>query len=84
LYNKIMDFQTLRMLLAIYLIVTFALTISYLRYRRCSALEYLLWGTLALVVPVLGPFFVIAARPGPRKPARRPGLIKRAIASPKG
>jgi hypothetical protein len=79
-----METQTLRILLAVYILVTFVLTISYLHYRRCSALEYLLWGTLALVLPVLGPFFVIAARPGPKKRFKRPGLANQAIASPKG
>jgi len=62
----------LRILLAVYLLAALVLAISYLRYRRCSPVELALWGALAVCLPVLGPFFVIAARPGPKKRARRP------------
>lgn len=61
----------LRFLLVTYFAVAFVAAIFYLRYRRAILLEYLLWGTVALVLPVLGPFLVIAARPGPRKRFRR-------------
>ena len=61
----------LRFLLVIYFVAAFVAAIFYLRYRRAILLEYLLWGTVALVLPVLGPFLVIAARPGPRKRYRR-------------
>lgn len=71
-------------LLIVYAVGAFVLTISYLRYRRCSALEFALWGTLALILPVLGPFFVIAARPGPRKRPNRNTLASRITTSPKG
>ena len=50
-----------------YLLASLSLAISYLIYRRCTPIEITLWGALALCIPVLGPFFVIAARPGPRK-----------------
>jgi hypothetical protein len=79
-----MEYQTLRLLLTVYLLGSFVLSISYLRYRRCSTREIALWGTLALVLPVLGPFFVIAARPGPRKRYRQPALANRALSSSKG
>lgn len=36
----------------------------YLRQRRMSRISYLFWGVLAAAVPVIGPFFVIASRPG--------------------
>jgi hypothetical protein len=62
----------LRSLFAIYLLVAFLIAIFYLRYRRCSPVEFALWGGLAFFLPVFGPFFVIAARPGPKKRARRP------------
>jgi len=62
-----MEASILRFLLVTYLAAAFAAAIFYLRHRRVTPVEYLLWGTLALVLPVLGPFFVIAARPGPRK-----------------
>jgi len=51
------------MLLADFLVMLF-LAVFYLRQRKLSWLEFSLWGLLALVVPVLGPFLVIAARPG--------------------
>jgi hypothetical protein len=59
-------------LFGFYALAAFVMAISYLRYRRCSPLEFALWGGLALFLPVFGPFFVIAARPGPKKRARRP------------
>jgi hypothetical protein len=60
----------LRTLLVVYAVGAFVLTIFYLHYRRCSVLEYVIWGAIALALPVLGPFFVIAARPGPKKRTR--------------
>jgi hypothetical protein len=61
----------LRTLLIVYVLAAFGLAIGYLRYRRCSPVEFALWGGLAFFVPVFGPFFVIAARPGPKKRSRR-------------
>jgi hypothetical protein len=40
------------------------LTVFYLRRRTLSGTAYVLWGLLALTVPLLGPYIVIAARPG--------------------
>lgn len=40
------------------------LAVLYLRRREMSTLAYVLWGIFALVVPVVGPFVVIASRPG--------------------
>ena len=40
------------------------LALVYLRQRRLSVSEYLLWGLLAVLVPLLGPFLVIWSRPG--------------------
>jgi len=74
-----METLTLRTLLVLYMLGAFGLTLSYLFYRRCSALEFVLWGTLALILPVLGPFFVIAARPGPKKRFKRAGLPSQAF-----
>jgi hypothetical protein len=62
----------LQSLFAIYVLAAFVIAIFYLRYRRCSPLEFALWGGVALFLPVFGPFFVIAARPGPKKRVRRP------------
>jgi len=59
-------------LLAIYMVAGFSLALFYLRHRQLTRAELTFWGILALLVPVFGPFFVIAARPGPRKRLRRP------------
>jgi hypothetical protein len=66
-----MDAFILRFLLATYSSIAFVVSLFYLRYRRVSAGEYAFWGIVAGILPVLGPFFVIAARPGPRKRPRR-------------
>ena len=57
----------LRFVLGAYVMASFGIAVAYLRYRRVTAGEYVFWGALAVVLPILGPFFVIAARPGPRK-----------------
>ena len=67
-----MAYLILQSLFAIYVLAAFVLAIFYMRYRRCSPVEFVLWGGLAFFLPVFGPFFVIAARPGPKKRARRP------------
>ena len=79
-----MGHQILSILLVAYLLASFVLAISYLLYRRCTFLEIVLWGALALCLPILGPFFVIAARPGPRKRNLRATLTNRVIPSTKG
>ncbi len=84
LYNKLMDYQIMRILLAVYAVGAFTLAMFYLRYRRCTPIEFALWGIVALIVPVLGPFFVIAARPGPKKRSKRSPLGQRVTSSPKG
>jgi hypothetical protein len=66
-----MEAYILRFLLATYSVIAFIMCLFYLRYRRVSAGEYLFWGIVAGILPVLGPFFVIAARPGPRKRLRQ-------------
>ncbi len=40
------------------------LAVFYLRKRQLSWLEYLFWGLLALLIPILGPFLVIISKPG--------------------
>lgn len=40
------------------------LALFFLRHRRMSWVSYCRWGLLAVGVPVLGPFLVIARRPG--------------------
>lgn len=66
-----MEAAILQFLLVTYFAAAFVASIFYLRHRRAMLVDYLVWGTVALAVPVLGPFLVIAARPGPRKHTRR-------------
>jgi hypothetical protein len=47
------------------------LAVNYLRQRRMNFWAELAWTVLAVTMPVLGPFIVIAARPG--RPSRRFG-----------
>jgi hypothetical protein len=39
----------------------------FLRTRQLSFSAYMLWGLLALLVPLLGPFLVILANPGGKR-----------------
>lgn len=54
----------LKALLAFTSAVMFLLAVLYLHRRRLSWLEYCAFGLLALFLPILGPFLVIALRPG--------------------
>jgi hypothetical protein len=47
------------------------LAFFYLRRRQLNPLQRLLWVLLALAVPLIGPFLVIALRPG--QPEKRGG-----------
>ena len=40
------------------------LSMLFLRGRELSTREYILWGLLAVAVPVLGPYLVITSKPG--------------------
>lgn len=59
-----MDAETLRLLLAGFLVAMYILAMFYLRRRKISLGEYTFWGLFALFVPALGPFLVIISRPG--------------------
>jgi hypothetical protein len=59
-----MDVTILRGLLMAAAIGMTALAVFFLRGRRLSWPAYLFWGLLAVLIPVLGPFVVILARPG--------------------
>ncbi|NPV78234.1 MAG: hypothetical protein HPY59_17900 [Anaerolineae bacterium] len=54
----------LKALLALTSAVMFLLAVLYLRRRKLSRLEYCAFGLLAFFLPILGPFLVIALRPG--------------------
>jgi hypothetical protein len=66
-----MTAQTLRTLLVIFFMAMFLLAVTYLRRRKMSCWAYTFWGAFALLLPVFGPFFVIAYRPGERRKAIR-------------
>ena len=44
-----------------------AIALVYLHQRQLIGWQKLLWGILAVVVPLLGPFLVIYLRPGERR-----------------
>jgi hypothetical protein len=75
-----MNAETLRTLLIIFFVAIFLVSISYLQRRKMSCWAYAFWGTFALLLPAVGPFFVIAYRPGelaPRKRGRHRSGLKR-------
>lgn len=59
----------LRVLLYVVLFGMLMIAVLYLRQRKLSKAAYVLWGILALILPVIGPYIVIASRPG--EPAGR-------------
>ncbi|MBN2046151.1 MAG: hypothetical protein JW757_14100 [Anaerolineales bacterium] len=56
--------EVLRFLLFADLFGMLMLAILFLRQRQLSTLGYVCWGIFALLVPVVGPYVVIAYRPG--------------------
>jgi hypothetical protein len=61
--------QIVRMLLIIIAAGMAVLALYYLSQRKLRWWAYLGWGLLAILVPMLGPFLVIALRPGEWKKA---------------
>jgi 4-hydroxybenzoate polyprenyltransferase len=56
--------EILKTLLILFCVIMFLLAVLYLRRRRLTWLEFGAFGLLALLLPILGPFLVIALRPG--------------------
>jgi uncharacterized membrane protein YjfL (UPF0719 family) len=56
--------DAMRFILVACLIGIAALAILSLRRRKLSLLEFIGWGLLAVLVPLIGPFLVITSRPG--------------------
>jgi hypothetical protein len=54
----------LRILLLVDIFTLALVAAFFLRSRRLSWGQYLLWGLLAVCLPILGPFLVILRRPG--------------------
>lgn len=63
-----MTAETLRALLVGFLFAMYLLALLYLRRRPLTWVQFAAWGLFALLVPALGPFLTILARPGPRPP----------------
>jgi hypothetical protein len=59
-----MTAERMRLLLVLFLLAMFVLALLYLRRRPLTRLEFAAWGLFALLVPALGPFLVILAKPG--------------------
>ncbi len=54
----------MRLMLLICMLSMVILAVLYLRQRRLTPLAYALWGLAAILIPVVGPFFVISMKPG--------------------
>jgi hypothetical protein len=64
--------ETMRYLLAAFLIGMAFLALLFLRRRELTTSQIVGWGLLIVLVPLLGPFLVIAIKPGAeRRPAAR-------------
>lgn len=72
-----MTASVIKLSLEIFLAAMATLALLFLRTRRLSFTAYALWGLLAIMVPALGPFLVIAARPGRRGPTPRRGARRK-------
>jgi hypothetical protein len=59
-----MNADVIRVILLVDIVAMALLAFFFLRQRRLSMREYILFGLLALLVPLLGPFMVIIFRPG--------------------
>lgn len=56
--------DTMRILLFFCLLGISLLAAFYLRRRRLTFREYLVWGLLIVLMPLVGPFLVLMAAPG--------------------
>ena len=63
--------ENMRTFLIVTMITVAVIAILYLRRRKLSITGYLWWGTLILLLPILGPILVIAAAPGAAKAPTR-------------
>jgi uncharacterized membrane protein YjfL (UPF0719 family) len=61
----------MRLLLLLTVLGMAVLAAFYLRQRRLTLQQYLGWGLLAVLLPLLGPFLVILLAPGEALPVKR-------------
>lgn len=59
----------MRLLIGICLLGMALLAILSLRQRKMSTAAYILWGLLAVFLPLVGPFLVLFIRPGESRQA---------------
>jgi len=62
--------STMRLLLVVCVLGMALLAILFLRRRNLSFEAYLGWGLVAILFPLIGPFWVILRQPGSRKLSR--------------
>lgn len=60
----LIDADIIRMLLICFLLGMMALGLIYLSRRSLSFWGYLFYGLIVILLPIFGPFWVIAVRPG--------------------
>jgi Kef-type K+ transport system membrane component KefB len=65
----------LQVLLVMDVVGMFALAVFYLARRRMRWHQYLGWGLVAVIFPLLGPFLVIASHPGERRKKHAPQRV---------
>jgi hypothetical protein len=56
-------------MLVVDIILMALLALVFLRQRRMNWMGYVMWGFVAVGLPLIGPFFVIASRPGTFDPS---------------
>jgi len=61
------DATVMRVLLGFFVIGMALFGLAYLSRRALTPFGYLFYGALVIFIPVLGPFWVIALRPGKRR-----------------
>ena len=54
----------MRLVLVLCMLAMLILAAFYLRQRQLTPMEYAFWGLSAILIPIIGPFFVIWMRPG--------------------
>jgi len=65
LYNTFsMNASMIKIFLVLFFILMVLVAFSYLSQRKMKRIAYALWGIFALLLPGIGPFFLIAYRPG--------------------
>lgn len=74
----------LRALLVVSILTMACLSFYCLSRRRLSWGQYLFYGLFAALVPIFGPFLVIALRPGSPRRASKPLALSHNAARPRG